>query len=160
MKARLAGIWVISFLLMWMFQAEAQYRNGYPNSGRSNSIIPRSNDEKPEPKALTAEEIVDNEMPKIKETAQLNPFEEAVVSSILTKYVQQRIELSILDLEPQKTKEKLEQIRKNQNEELEAGLPEDKYKLILEIQEKGVRKVKSKKKKGKKNKKNKENKEE
>ncbi len=156
MKPRLSGIWLITLLLLMMFQAEAQYRNGYSYGGRPNSIIPDSNDQKPEPKALTAEEIVENEMPKITETAQLNPFEEAVVSSILTKYIQQRIELSILDLEPQKTKEKIDQIRKNQNEELKAGLPEDKYQLILEIQEKGVRKTKSKKKKGKKDKKNKE----
>lgn len=147
---------MIALLMLWMCQAEAQYRNGYPYSGRPNSIIPQANDEKPEPKALTAEEIVEREMPNITEAAQLNPFEQAVVSSILTKYIQQRIELGILDLEPQKTREKLEQIRKNQNAELEAGLPEEKYKLILEIQEKGVRKVKSGKKKGKKNKKKKE----
>ncbi len=156
MNFRLTGICVLSFLLLWTLPTEAQYRNGYPYAGRPNSIIPQSNDEKPEPKALTAEEIVEKEMPQITETAQLNPFEQAVVSSILTKYVQQSIELRILDLEPQKAREKMEQIKKNQNEELKAGLPEDKYNLIVEIQEKGVRKVKSQKKKGKKSKKNKE----
>ena len=156
MNIRLSGILIFSFTFLWILQANAQYRNGYPYAGRPNSIIPQSNDEKPEPKALTADEIVEREMPKITETAQLNDFEQAVVSSILTKYVQQSIELRILDLEPQKAREKMDQIKKNQNEELKAGLPEDKYKLILEIQEKGVRKVKSQKKKGKKNKKNKE----
>ncbi|MGB5238758.1 MAG: hypothetical protein WBN59_14105, partial [Flavobacteriaceae bacterium] len=133
MNPGLTGIWILAFLLLWMVPAEAQYRNGNPYGGRPNSIIPQSNDEKPEPKALTAEEIVDGEMPKITETAQLNDFEQAVVSSILTKYVQQSIELRILDLEPQKAREKMDQIKKNQNEELKAGLPEDKYQLIIDI---------------------------
>ncbi len=157
MNHRLFGIWLIAFFLLCLSTSEAQYRNGYPYSGRSNSIIPQSNDEKPEPKALTSEEIVEKEMPRITEAAQLNDFEQAVVSSILTKYVQQSIELRILDLEPQKTREKLELMKKKQNEELKAGLPEDKYNIIVEIQEKGVRKVKSQKKKGKKKKKDKDN---
>jgi hypothetical protein len=135
--------------------SEAQYRNGYGYGGRPNSIIPNSNDEKPEPKSYTAEEIVENEMPMITEAAQLNAFEQAVVSSILTKYVQQTIELRILKLEPQKTRESLDIIKKKQNEELKAGLPEDKYKLIMEIQEKGAKKVQSQNKKGKKKKKDK-----
>ena len=136
---------------------EAQYRQGnrmgYPYNGRPNSIIPRANDEKPEAKPLTAEEIVKEELPKIVEAANLNAFEEAVVGSILTKYLKQTIELRLLELEPRDTKEKLEKIREAQNAELKAGLPEEKYDLVMEIQEKGANKVKSQQKKKKKKKK-------
>lgn len=159
MRFGLKGILLIFFVLAGIV-AEAQYRNGYPQYGRPKSIIPNANDEKPEPKALTAEEMVANEMPKITEAAELNDFEQAVVSSILTKYIQQTIELKILELEPDKTRESLEVIRKKQSEELKAGLPEDKYALILEIQEKGVNKVKNQKKKKNKKNKNKKNKDE
>ncbi len=131
---------------------EAQYRNGYPYYGRQNSLVPRSDDPKEEAKPLTAEEIVAEQMPAITEAADLNDFEHAVVSSILTKYIQQTIELRILDLDPNKTKESLEIIRRKQNEELKAGLPEDKYDLLMEIQEKGSKKVKSERKKKKKKK--------
>ena len=141
--------------MMTLVSVEAQYRSGSPYYGRRNSTLPQSNDQPVEPKALTAEEMVENEMPKITEAAELNDFEQAVVSSILTKYVQKSIELKLLELEPQKTRETLEKIRKNQNEELKAGLPEEKYNIIVEIQEKGLRKVQSEKKKKNKKKKKK-----
>ncbi len=152
MMVRFQIILVFTFLLLGTSMAEAQYRNGYPYYGRQNSTIPRSNDPKPEPQALTASEMVDKEMPKITEAAELNEFEQAVVSSILTKYVQQTIELRILELEPQKTRESLEKIRANQDAELKSGLPEEKYLVIKEMQEKGVNKVSTKKKKDKKKK--------
>ena len=142
-----------------IYSMEAQYNTNSPygrqNSpyGRQNSIVPRADDPQEEPKPLTAEEIVENELPKIIEAAELNPFEEAVVSSILTKYLKKTIELKLLELEPQKTRETLEKIRKDQNEELKAGLPEEKYNIIMEIQEKGLRKVQADKKKKRKKKK-------
>ena len=142
--------------LITLVSVEAQYnRTGSPYYGRQNSIIPRADDPQDEPEALTAAEMVENEMPKITEAADLNDFEQAVVSSILTKYIQQTIELKILELEPQKTREILEKIRENQNEELKAGLPEEKYNIIMEIQEKGFKKVQSEQKKKKKKKKKK-----
>jgi hypothetical protein len=98
---------------------------------------------------LTAEEMVANEMPKITEAIGLNDFEQAVVSSILTKYVQQRIELQILDLGPEKTREAYEIMRTKQEEELKAGLPEEKYNALLDYQENGFKKAKKKKKKKK-----------
>ena len=153
MKARIQIILAFAFLLLGSSIAEAQYRNGYPYYGRPNSIIPRSNDEKAEPKALTASEMVANEMPKISEAADLNEFEEAVVTSILTKYVQQTIELRLLELETNKTRENLQKIKANQDAELKAGLPEEKYMVIKEIQEKGLNKVSNQKKKDKKKKK-------
>ncbi|MEM7382056.1 MAG: hypothetical protein AAF361_12780, partial [Bacteroidota bacterium] len=55
-----------------------------------------------------------------------------------------------------KMREGMEKIRKNQMAELKAGLPEDKYNALVELQEKGYTKVKKeKKKKKKKNKKKK-----
>ncbi len=156
MKVRIQIILTFTFLLLGNGLAEAQYRTGSPYyGGRPNSIIPRSNDEKPEPKALTASEMVANEMPKISEAADLNEFEEAVVTSILTKYVQQTIELRLLELEPNKTRENLQKIKANQDAELKAGLPDEKYMVIKEIQEKGLNKVSSQKKKEKKKKKSK-----
>ncbi len=152
MSHRYLCIWFFCLALLGISEVEAQYRTGNPYYGRQNSIVPSADDPKPEPKALTAEEIVDKEMPKIAEAAELNDFEQAVVSSILYKYLKQTIELKLLELEPEKTREGLENIRKNQNEELKAGLPEDKYNLIVEIQEKGFKKVKSKSKKKKKKK--------
>ena len=155
-------ICVILFTGCSIYSLEAQYRTGNPygrqNSpyGRQNSIVPRADDPQEEPKALTAEEIVEEQMPKFVEAAELNPFEEAVLSSILTKYIQKTIELRLLELEPQKTKETLEKIRKDQNAELKAGLPEDKYNIIMEIQEKGFRKVQTDKKKKRKKKKKEE----
>ena len=90
------------------------------------------------------------EMPKIIEAVELNDFEAAVVSSILTKYVQQRIELQILKLSPEDTREALEEIAQAQRKEMEQGLPPEKYQAILDLEESGYKKVKKKKKKKKK----------
>ena len=150
MKGRFLSFWIFCFVLLGVIGVEAQYqRGGYPQYGRQSSIVPQANDPKPEPKPLTAEEIVEKQMPKITEAAELNDFEQAVVSSILTKYFQQTIELQILELDSHTTKEKLEQIRKNQEAELKAGLPEEKFNVIMDIQEKGFKKAKKKKKKKK-----------
>lgn len=104
---------------------------------------------KEEPK--TAEELVEAEMPKITEALELNAFEQAVVSSILTKYVQQRIELQILKLPKEQTMAALEKIAQDQNRELKQGLPVEKYEGFVELQENGY-KGKKKRKKKKKNK--------
>lgn len=140
-------------LIMGSFFASAQYGYGYGNPysyGRQTSIVPQGPDPVKEEKPRTADEIVDAEMPGITEILELNEFESAVVSSILTKYVQQSIELQILDLEPDKMREGLEKIRVNQKAELKAGLPEDKYNALIDLQENGFKQVKKKKKKKKK----------
>ena len=128
-----------------------QYNNRYNPYGRGRSTVPRGPAEpEREPEKLTAEEIVANEMPKITEALELNDFEQAVVSSILSKYMQQRIELQILQLPDEQTLDKHKQIKENQEEELKAGLPEDKYNKMLELREEGYNKLKKKKKKKKK----------
>jgi hypothetical protein len=90
-------------------------------------------------------------MPKITEAIDLNDFEQAVVNSILTKYVQQRIELQLLKLEPDKMREGLEKIQQDQEAELKAGLPEDKYLAFVELAKNKFQVKKKKKKKRKKN---------
>lgn len=150
MDKRQVIIWFICMILFGLSSVEAQYRNGYPYSGRPNSIIPEANDPKPEAKPLTAEEIVEKRMPNISEAANLNDFEQAVVSSVLNKYVQQAIELKILGLDPNTTNEKLEEIKKNQDAELKAGLPEEKYTIVSDLLQNGINKVKKKQKKKKK----------
>ena len=124
--------------------------------GRGRSGIPQAQEPQKEPENLTAEEIVDNEMPAIAEALELNEFETAVLSSVLKKYVQERIEMQILKLTPDKMREKMEKITERQDEELKAGLPMEKYEAFVELQTKGVAKTtKEKKKKEKRKKKNK-----
>ncbi|MGX1930399.1 hypothetical protein [Flagellimonas sp. 2504JD4-2] len=131
--------------------AQYGYGNPYGNRyGRRVSAVPQTPNPPKEEEPLTAEEIVDQQMPSITEALELNPFEEAVVRTTLVKSVQQRIELSILKLEPNKIKEEIEKIRDTQDAELKAGLPEDKYLAFVELQEnqfKAKRKKKKKKKK-------------
>ena len=145
-------VFIFMLLLLSSQLVHSQYgRNGY--LGRQRSAIPRGPEpepKKPEPK--TAEEMVAEEMPKLTEALELNDFEQAVVSSILTKYLKQRIELQILELPADKMRESLEKININQNKELEEGLPNEKYEAFVDLQENGYNSKKNKKKKKKKKK--------
>ncbi|MEM8847268.1 MAG: hypothetical protein AAGD17_09225 [Bacteroidota bacterium] len=134
--------------LMGIQSVSAQFGNRF---GRQRSTVPQAQAPPQEPEPVTAEGLVDERMPSITEALELNPFEEAVVRTTLTKYVQKKLELQILQLEPKKMQEEYEKLGKLQNEELKAGLPEDKYQAYLEL-EKNRFKAKKKKKKKKKNK--------
>lgn len=151
MKKSLLHITVLLTVgLVGLQSVSAQY--GYGNRyGRQRSTVPQAQEAPREPEKLTAAELVDERMPSITEALELNPFEEAVVRTTLTKYVQKKLELQILELEPQKMREEYVKLGKLQNEELKAGLPEDKYEAYLEL-EKNRFKAKKKKKKKKKNK--------
>nr|WP_297787912.1 hypothetical protein [uncultured Allomuricauda sp.] len=134
----------------------AQYGYGSPYGnryGRRQSTVPQAGpvESQKEETPLTAEEIVDEQMPSITEALELDPFEEAVVRTSLVQSVQQRIELQILELEPLKMKEEIEKIRLRQDAELKAGLPADKYEAFMELQENrfNTKKVKKRKKKKK-----------
>ncbi|MFD2098753.1 hypothetical protein [Flagellimonas iocasae] len=147
----------LTFLMVFLSAGElaAQYGYGSPYGygnryGRRQSTIPQAQETPKEVTPPTAEEVVDQQMPSITEELGLNPFEEAVVRTTLVQSVQQRIELQILGLEPLKMKEEYEKIEKKQNEELKAGLPEDKYNAFLELQENRFKPEKKKKKKKKK----------
>lgn len=120
---------------------------GYGNrggmGGRGRSSIPQAGPSTPKaPEPKTAAQIVDGEMPAISETLGLDPFETAVLSTTLKKYVQERIELQILKLTPDKMREAYENITIRQDEELKAGLPLDKYEAFVQMQKDGVAKMK------------------
>jgi hypothetical protein len=108
--------------------------------GRRMSVVPRTMTEmNKEPENLTAEQIVEQQMPAFKEALGLTVFEEAILSTVLTKYVQQRIELQILKLDPQKMKEQYQIIQENQEKELQQSLPPEKFEAYMELQEENFR---------------------
>lgn len=123
---------------------------GYGYGGQRNSI-PQAEETKKEPEPMTAEQIVDNEMPAIAEALELNDFEIAVLSSTLKKYVQERIEMQILKLDAEQMRAGMEKITANQDKELKAGLPIEKYEAFVAMQRDGLQKtqknIKKKKKK-------------
>ncbi|MFS4469202.1 hypothetical protein [Maribacter sp. 2210JD10-5] len=137
----------------------AQYgyggRGGY-GYGRQRSAVPQAQTAQKPPEPKTAEQIVDDEMPSITEALSLNEFESAILSSVLKKYVQERIEAQILKLPPEKMREVYENITKRQDEELRAGLPSEKYEAFVALQKDGVSKTLKKKKKEKKKKRKKD----
>ncbi len=156
--------WVALFaLLLTGVELQAQYGyggggygyGGRGTYGRGRSSIPQAQEPQKEPENLTAEEIVDKEMPAIAGALELNEFETAVLSSVLKKYVQERIEMQILKLSPDKMREKMEEITARQDEELKAGLPLEKYEAFVELQKNGVAKTNKEKKKKQKRKKKK-----
>jgi hypothetical protein len=123
-------------------------RGGY-GYGRQRSSIPQVQETPKEPEPKTAEQMVDGEMPSITEALELNDFEQAVLSSVLKRYVQERIEAQILQLPPEKMREVYDNITKRQDEELKAGLPLEKYEAFVALQKEGVAKTLKKKKKEK-----------
>ncbi|QLG47138.1 hypothetical protein [Costertonia aggregata] len=153
----------ILFFILILFGAELQAqfgrgggfgRGGFGN-GRQRNPIPQAQDNPKPPEPKTAEQIVDEEMPSIIEALSLNAFEAAVMSSTLKKYVQERIELQILELPADKMREAYEKITKRQDEELKVGLPPEKYEAFVELQKNGVNKTLKNKKREKKKKKKK-----
>lgn len=158
-------IYWLAFFTILLFGSEMYAQYGYGGGGygygrgrnsrlgQQRSLSPSANTTPEAPKPKTAEEIVDEQMPTIAETLELNEFESAVLSSILKKYVQQRIEMQILKLSPEKMKEGYEKITENQDKELKNGLPPEKYEAFVEMMKNGVQKSsKDKKKKEKKQK--------
>ncbi len=135
---------LVLFLCFPVLQAQYGYGNG--NYGRRQSAIPRTEEPEKKIEPKTAEQIVESEMPHISEALDLNEFENAIVRSTLIKYVQEGIELQLLKLGPDKTKEGIEKIALKQNEELKAGLPEEKYEKLVALQKEGYNKIKRKKK--------------
>lgn len=139
------------FLLLLFLAAGpwSQAQNGrYGMYGPQHSAIPRgpeAPDKKEDPK--TAEELVAEEMPKITEALDLNDFEQAVVSSVLTKYTQKRIELQILQLPADDARAAYEEIARAQKDELQQGLPPEKFESFMELAEDGFNSSKAKKKK-------------
>ncbi|WP_149275572.1 hypothetical protein [Pareuzebyella sediminis] len=162
MKNYINYVLLLCTVLFSMAEIQAQYGRGYGYGGggygygggygRPRNTIPQVQSTPKEPEPKTAEQIVDEEMPKITEAIELNEFEAAVLSSVLKKYLQKRIEMQILELTPEQMREGMEKITLQQDEELKAGLPLDKYEAFVEMQKKGVQKTQKEKKKEKKRK--------
>lgn len=146
---------ILILLMIFTGNLTIQAQLGTQRYGRS--AIPQAQTPPKEPEPKTAEEIVAEHIPDIQEALELNDFETAVVNSILTKYVQQRIELQILKLEPDQTRAALETIRQAEEEEFRQGLPEDKFEALMILRENryNTNKLNKKKKKKKKKKKTK-----
>ena len=154
---------IVLLLVLIMFGTDsyAQFNRGMGGNGmggngmgRQRSAIPTAQHAPEPPKPKTSEEIVDDQMPSITEALVLNDFESAVVSSILKKYVQERIEAQILKLPPEKMSETFKNISDRQDEELKMSLPPEKYQGFLDLMKDGINKTikKNKKKKRKKDK--------
>lgn len=131
--------------------AEAQFgnRSGMRGGmrGRNQSQIPQAQQKPEDIKPPTAQEILDARMPEITLAIGLNPFEEAVVSTTLVKYIQERMDIQTLKLSPEKTKEAFERIQENEDEDLKSGLPVDKYEALKKLLKEGFRKTKRERKK-------------
>ena len=170
MKKHIKHLIVLFIVLLGASELQAQYgyggggygyggyggRGGY---GRGRSAIPQAGPTTPkEPEAKTAAQIVDAEMPAISETLGLDEFEKAILSTTLKKYVQERIELQILKLTPEKMREAYKKITERQDEDLKAGLPLEKYEAFVQMQKDGVAKVRKAQKKEEKRKKKKKSK--
>lgn len=145
----------LSFLILFLGVTEivtSQMRNGARFGNQRGSQVPQAQTPPEPPKPKTADELVDEQMPRITEEIGLDPFEEAVVRSTLVKYVQKRLELQILKLEPNKMQEEFKKLGDMQSQELKAGLPEDKFLAYQELEQRRFQGKKKKKKKKKKSK--------
>jgi len=145
-----------TFVVLSIFFVSVDVQSQFMNQnrfGRQRGAIPQGpTAAQQEPEKLTAEDYVEEQMPRLIEVMELDPFEQAVVRSILVKSVQKRMELQIMKLEPNKMKEEFKKALKAQDEELEASLPPEKYKIYMEMREnpsKAKRKQKKKKRKNK-----------
>ena len=149
MKAFLLFIFIALALPV---EAQVGYGNPYgnPYGRQQRTSLPQGPEYNPEDdRPKTAEEIVESQMPQIKEAVELNPFEEAVVRSILEKYVQKRIELQILGLDADSARESLEKIKQEQDEELKQGLSPEKFEAFMALYDTGKKGRKARKKKKK-----------
>lgn len=120
--------------------------NPYGNPLRQMNQMPtRTEDQAP----LTADDIVELSMNRIKETIELNAFEDAVIRSIMLEATKKRIELQILNLEPNAIKTTLEEIEKQEDFRLNNELPEVIYLQLQALKEEGRSNSPKKKKKKK-----------
>lgn len=145
---------LVLIALMLGSECYAQFNRGMGGNGmgRQRNTIPQAQDTPKPPEPKTADELVDEQMPSLTEALELNDFETAVMSSILKKYVQERIELQILKLPPEKANEAFISISERQTAELQTSLPPEKYEAFVNLQQEGVSKTIKKKKKAEKRK--------
>jgi hypothetical protein len=95
-------------------------------------------------------------MVKVKEALAIDPFEEAILRSILLEFTKKRIELQILKVDPKTLTESFRKLNDLENERLKSELSLVTYEKLIELKERNFKKLKdnSEKKKKKKKKKN------
>jgi len=126
------------------------YGNPYGNPMRGMNQFPsRTQEDEP----LTAEDIVELSINRVKETIEINAFEEAVLRSIMLEATKKRIELQILNLESNAMKTALEEIESIEDARLENELPPALFEHLKALKEEGNSRVKRNKEKKKKRKK-------
>ena len=142
----------LTFLLIFLGTTVSTAQYGYGRNNRyatqgGRTTLPQAQAPAKEPEPKTANQIVDEGMIDISKNLGLDPFEEAVVRAALIKSVKRQMELRILQLEPKKMEEEFEKLSKVQDEEIKAGLPEEKYIAYKELQKNNGKLKKKKKKK-------------
>lgn len=170
MKINVKHLVALFAIMLLSAEIQAQYGRGYGGQGygygsgygygygRQRSAVPQIEEERKEAEPLTADQMVDGQMPAIAEAIDLNEFESAVLSSILKKYVQARIEMQILKLDEDQMRAGMEKLTLKQDEEIKAGLPPEKHEAFVELMKNGIQKTNKIKKKEKKRKKKKKSK--
>ena len=129
--------------------------NPYSGMGRMRSSVPRANVAAEPDAPLTAEEITELEMVKVKEVLVIDPFEEAILRSIVLEFTKKRIELQILKGDPKTLSESFRKLNDLENERLKTELSLATYKKLLELKERNFKKLKDNSEKKRKKKKKK-----
>ena len=129
--------------------------NPYSGMGRMRSSVPRANVAAEPDAPLTAEEITELEMVKVKEVLVIDPFEEAILRSIVLEFTKKRIELQILKGDPKTLSESFRKLNDVENERLKTELSLATYEKLLELKERNFKKLKDNSEKKRKKKKKK-----
>ena len=134
----------IVFCLLFSLPAEAQYGYNPYGYGR-RSTVPNTPTPQKKQDPPTADEIVDLQMERLTEDLGLDVFEQAVVRTLMVKYVKKRLELQILQLDQRDTREALDQIQIEQDAEFKASLAPEKFEKYMELREQNGKKEKKEK---------------
>ena len=129
--------------------------NPYSGMGRMRSSVPRANVAAEPDAPLTAEDITELEMVKVKEVLVIDPFEEAILRSIVLEFTKKRIELQILKGDPKTLSESFRKLNDLENERLKTELSLATYEKLLELKERNFKKLKDNSEKKRKKKKKK-----
>lgn len=134
----LTGFLLLALYLGFPQLAQAQFVNNGMGVRDNGSMRPNIQTTPREEEPKTAEEIIEEFMPSLTETLELNEFEKAVLQTTLLKYLKKRMEIGILELPPDQAREAHEKINKEEAEELKNGLSEEKYQEFMELRKEGA----------------------
>lgn len=118
------------------------YGNPYSGMGRMGSSVPRMNTTAEPDAPLTAEEITELEIQKVKEAMLIDPFEEAVLRAIVLEFTKKRIELQILKVDPKTLSESFKKWNEEENERMKNELSLATYEQLIALKERNFKKSK------------------